>query len=166
MLKNMLAQSRKAFVEIRPSPTSRVGSTHCVILILDVRIKLLICIYMNMWLELDNLWLQLASVTQLVKALHRNRTGPQIWFLPGTCSCIFRSCFRLRLTNVYKFPLDNFHQQDSESSEMPTKYRNCCHIYTRYNKYFLNFKIKHFLLVCSQTHAVLIILNENLLGMY
>jgi hypothetical protein len=33
---------RHAFVEIRPSPTSRVGSTHCVILILDVRIKLLI----------------------------------------------------------------------------------------------------------------------------
>ena len=35
---------RDAFVEIRPFPTSRVGSTHCVILTLDVRGKLLICL--------------------------------------------------------------------------------------------------------------------------
>ena len=59
----------------------------------------------------------------------RNRTGPQVRFLPGTYSCIFRSCFWLGLINVYKFPLDNFHLQNPstiiQSSEMPTKSLYC-----------------------------------------
>ena len=51
--------------------------------------------------------------------------GPQVGFLlPGTYSCIFRSCSWLDLINVYKFPLDNFHLQHSsiiiQSSGMRT----------------------------------------------
>ena len=51
--------------------------------------------------------------------------GPQVGFLlPGTYSCISRSCSWLGLINVYKFSLDNFHLQHSsiiiQSSGMRT----------------------------------------------
>jgi hypothetical protein len=40
-----------------------------------------------------------------------------------TCSCIFRSCSWLDLINVYKFPLNNFHLQDSSTIVQPTEIR-------------------------------------------
>jgi hypothetical protein len=42
-------------------------------------------------------------------------TSWQVRLLPGTYGCIFRGCSWLGLINVYKFPLDNFHLQDSSS---------------------------------------------------
>jgi hypothetical protein len=44
-------------------------------------------------------------------------SGPQVQFLPGTKSCIFRSCFWLGLINLYKFPLDNFHLYNTHQIE-------------------------------------------------
>ena len=46
---------------------------------------------------------QLASVAQLVTALHWNRRA-QVRFLPGPL-------VRSNTVNAYKFPLDNFHLQ-------------------------------------------------------
>jgi hypothetical protein len=68
---------------------------------------------MNLWLELDNLWLQQASVTQLVKALYRNRraTGsipnpvPNSISNPSTARHEIISSSTLLLVNAY---LGNF----------------------------------------------------------
>ena len=63
---------------------------------------------------------QLASVAQLVRALHRNQRLDSCQG-PITCSCIFRSYSWLGLINVCEFPLDNFHLQDPSTEFNWTK---------------------------------------------
>ena len=70
----------------------------------------------------------MASVAQLVRALHRNRRAEDS--IPARdllYSCNFRTCSWLGLINVYKFPLDNFHLRYPSnvihSSEIPTESR-------------------------------------------
>ena len=75
---------------------------------------------MNLWLELDSWPLSLSWLERCTGI-----TGPQVRFLPGTLSCIFRSCSWLGLINLYKFLLDIFHPQYPstiiQSGEMPAK---------------------------------------------
>ena len=69
---------------------------------------------------------QLASVAQLVRALHRNRRAAGS-ISAGDLKLYFLLLFLVRsnTVNVYKFPFDDSHLQDPsiniQSSEMRTK---------------------------------------------
>ena len=95
--------------------------------------------------------------------------GPQVGFLlPGTYSCIFRSCSWLGLINVYKFPLENFHLQHSsiiiQSSGMRTNslYRKQ-HMAPFLGKIALSdFKYFKYVQICDQQRSN--ILNNHMMG--